>query len=72
VGISWVTKSKEAGKRILEDVYRVEVGEEEVFGKRRKSMEPRALGLMNLAGSGLGLGRPGCEWIVCGWSRDPG
>ncbi|RSH90643.1 hypothetical protein EHS25_001248 [Saitozyma podzolica] len=46
VGISWVTKSKEAGKRVEEDKYKVDIGEvEEVFAKRRKSMEPRALGL---------------------------
>lgn len=33
VGISWVTKSKEAGKRLDEEPYRVEVEEEDVFQK---------------------------------------
>lgn len=60
VGISWVTKSKEAGRRVEEDKYRVDIGEvEEVFAKRRKSMEPRALGL-GTAPMG-GNGRPSCK-----------
>ena len=69
VGISWVTKSKEAGKRLLEDPYVVDVGKEDVFQKvcgcwiaeavlilkqRRKSMEPKQLSLM----SSMGIGRP--------------
>lgn len=61
VGISWVTKSKEAGKRLEEGPYRVEVAEEDIFQKvrpgycmrkhvadhqqRRKSMEPKAMSL---------------------------
>ncbi|ORY25157.1 hypothetical protein BCR39DRAFT_544785 [Naematelia encephala] len=43
VGISWVTKSKERGERQDEGKYRVETGDEDIFQKRRKSMEPRAL-----------------------------
>lgn len=35
VGISWVTKSKEAGKRLDEEPYRVEVEEEDIFQKVR-------------------------------------
>jgi hypothetical protein len=33
VGLSWVTRSKEAGKRLDEGKYAVEVGEEDVFAK---------------------------------------
>jgi hypothetical protein len=33
VGISWVTKSKDAGKRLAEDPFVVPVGEEDVFQK---------------------------------------
>ena len=65
MGISWVTKSKEKGERLPEDRFVVEVGEEDVFQKvitdalemgradgwqRRKSMEPKALALMESTG----------------------
>ncbi|KAK4685299.1 hypothetical protein P7C73_g4856, partial [Tremellales sp. Uapishka_1] len=43
VGISWVTKSKERGSRLDENEFKVEVGEEDVFQKRRKSMQPKQL-----------------------------
>ncbi|KAI9635959.1 uncharacterized protein MKK02DRAFT_44658 [Dioszegia hungarica] len=51
VGLSWVTRSKEAGKRLDEGKYAVEVGEEDVFAKRRKSMEPKSLSLAALSSS---------------------
>ncbi|KAK8845394.1 hypothetical protein IAR55_006107 [Kwoniella newhampshirensis] len=43
VGIKWVMESKKAGKRMEETPFAVNVGEEDVFQKRRKSMEPKSL-----------------------------
>ncbi|KAL7418928.1 hypothetical protein Q5752_006612 [Cryptotrichosporon argae] len=43
VGITWVTRSKEAGRRLAENSFAVEVEDEDVFAKRRKSMEPKSL-----------------------------
>ncbi|WWD22340.1 hypothetical protein CI109_106831 [Kwoniella shandongensis] len=43
VGIKWVMESKKAGKRMEEGRFAVDVGEEDVFQKRRKSMEPKSL-----------------------------
>ncbi|ODN97066.1 hypothetical protein I350_08046 [Cryptococcus amylolentus CBS 6273] len=43
VGIKWVMDSKKAGKRVEEDKYLVDLSDETVFDKRRKSMEPKSL-----------------------------
>ncbi|WVQ76382.1 hypothetical protein IAR50_006047 [Cryptococcus sp. DSM 104548] len=43
VGIKWVMDSKKAGKRVEEEKYLVDLSDETVFDKRRKSMEPKSL-----------------------------
>ncbi|WVQ94037.1 hypothetical protein IAU59_001115 [Kwoniella sp. CBS 9459] len=43
VGIKWVTECKKAGQRVEEDKFVVDVSQEDVFQKQRKSMEPKAI-----------------------------
>ncbi|WVQ80415.1 hypothetical protein IAT38_002520 [Cryptococcus sp. DSM 104549] len=50
VGIKWVMDSKKAGKKQDEERYAVDVSDESVFDKRRKSMEPKSLAASQGAG----------------------
>ncbi|WRT63616.1 uncharacterized protein IL334_000539 [Kwoniella shivajii] len=54
VGIKWVMECKKSGKRLEEAPFIVDTNEEDIFQKRRKSMEPKSLA----ASQGLGLGQP--------------
>ncbi|WWC85714.1 uncharacterized protein L201_000580 [Kwoniella dendrophila CBS 6074] len=54
VGIKWVTECKKSGKRLDELPFLVDISEEDIFQKRRKSMEPKSLA----ASQGIGLGQP--------------
>lgn len=53
VGISWVVRCAELGKRVDEGGYTVQEGKESV-GKRRRSMEPRLLAIPTPVGGGVG------------------
>ncbi|WVQ64708.1 uncharacterized protein L199_002875 [Kwoniella botswanensis] len=56
VGIKWVMRCKKFGKKLDEKDYEVDISEEDVFQKKRKSMEPKSLAASQ--GAGLGLGQP--------------
>ncbi|WWC66931.1 uncharacterized protein I206_100838 [Kwoniella pini CBS 10737] len=56
VGIKWVMECKKSGKRLDEIPYLIDISQEDVFQKRRKSMEPKSLAASQ--GQNLGLGQP--------------
>ncbi|WOO80186.1 uncharacterized protein LOC62_03G003697 [Vanrija pseudolonga] len=53
VGIRWVVRSKETGRRAPEDEHVVNLDEEDIFQIRRKSMQPKSLGAEQPSGHGL-------------------
>nr|XP_019048616.1 hypothetical protein I302_02388 [Kwoniella bestiolae CBS 10118]OCF27546.1 hypothetical protein I302_02388 [Kwoniella bestiolae CBS 10118] len=63
VGIKWVMGCKKFGKRLEEREFEVDISEEDVFQKRRKSMEPKSLAAAQ--GAGLGLGQPSTVRKAC-------
>ncbi|WWD05937.1 hypothetical protein V865_004022 [Kwoniella europaea PYCC6329] len=56
VGIKWVMRCKKFGRKLDEKDYEVDISEEDVFQKKRKSMEPKTLAASQ--GLGIGLGQP--------------
>ncbi|OCF71281.1 hypothetical protein I204_07908 [Kwoniella mangroviensis CBS 8886] len=56
VGIKWVMRCKKLSKKLDEKDYEVDISEEDVFQKKRKSMEPKSLAASQ--GAGIGLGQP--------------
>ncbi|KAL8280123.1 hypothetical protein RQP46_007453 [Phenoliferia psychrophenolica] len=53
VGISWVVRCAEVGSRVDEKQYVVESGKEQVFQKKRRSMEPKALASLSSSINGV-------------------